>query len=103
MWNANRRVNNDNNYTTYTSYDIVSCIVEFSAMILFALLHSVCGLKASQMNVQHGLIQELWLNKFELDRSNQKICRVKDDLFGLDSLFNDISTFVVYLMPKPSL
>ena len=47
------------------------------------LLHSVYNLKPTQINVQGSLIRELMLND------------------GLVSLFNGISTFLGYLMPKP--
>ena len=45
-----------------------------SALTCCALLHSVCNLKATQMNMQHCLIWELVLYKFELEVTINIVC-----------------------------
>ena len=46
-------------------------IVVIGVLTVCVLLHSMCYLKAAQINVQHSLIWEFMLSKFEY-RSNQK-------------------------------
>ena len=43
-----------------------------TTLIHCALLHSVCNLKAAQMNMQHSLIWELIIIEFEYTKRNQK-------------------------------
>ena len=49
---------------------MLGSIVVVGVLTCPALFHSVGDLKAVQMNVQHSLIQEFMLYKFELDHSN---------------------------------
>ena len=45
------------------------------SVLTCALFHSVCILKATQINVQHSLIQELMLYKFELDHNGAEVTK----------------------------
>ena len=45
---------------------MVGSIVVVGVLTRRALLHTVCDLKAAQMNVQHNLIRKLMTYKFEL-------------------------------------
>ena len=60
---------------------MVGSIVVVGAHICCALLHSVCDLKAAQMNEQRALIREFIFNKFELDHNTaeaiKSICCAK--------------------------
>ena len=64
-------------------YPVISSIVVVGGLRCCALLHSVSDLKATQMNVQHSLIQELLLYKFELGHkateATKNICCAKDE------------------------
>ena len=51
---------------------VFSSIVVVGALTHCALLHSVCDLKAAQMNMQSSLIQELLLYKFKLSYNTVK-------------------------------
>ena len=48
---------------------MVDSIVVVSALTR-ELLHTMCDLKAAQVNVQRGLIREPWLYGFELSLNN---------------------------------
>ena len=51
---------------------MVSGIAVAGAQTCCALLHSVCDLKATRMNVQHSLIQELTLEKDRVQKKKKK-------------------------------
>ncbi len=61
---------------------MVGSIVVVGALTCCALLHSMCDLKVTQMNMQHNLIQELMLYEFELDyitvEATKNICVLPD-------------------------
>ena len=61
--------------------DAVGSIVVVGALTCCALLHSICDLKATQMNVPHSLIQKLMLYKFKLGQNTaettKNICCAK--------------------------
>ena len=62
---------------------MVNRIMVVGALTHCTLLHFMCNLKSSQMNVQYSLIQELRLYKFELGHntteSTKNICCAKDE------------------------
>ena len=86
-------------------------------MVTYALLHYMCDLRAAQMKVQYSLIQELIFYKYEVGynaiKATKNICCAKSEdtldhstitrWFGEVSIFNGISSFESYLIPKPSL
>ena len=41
------------------------------------MVHSMCDLKVTQMNLQHGQIMEFMFYEFELNQVTQNICCVK--------------------------
>ena len=57
--------------------------IKIICVLTCALLHSKCNLKAAQMNVQHSLIRELMVYKFELSHKNvetiKNICCAKGE------------------------
>ena len=60
---------------------VLGSIAVVGVLICCALLHSVCDLKVTQMNMQRSLIREFMLYKFELDPNatevTQNICYTK--------------------------
>ena len=62
---------------------LVDSIEVVGALSRCTLLHSVCNFKATQMNVQHSLIQQPMLYEFKLGRNTteatKNICCARDD------------------------
>ena len=62
---------------------VVGSIVVVSILTCYALLHSMCDLKATQMNMKHSLIQEFIFYEFELDHNAteaiKNTCHAKDE------------------------
>ena len=54
---------------------MVGSIVVVSVLARCEFLHSVCDVKATQMNMQHNLIQELVLYEFELSHNTIKFTK----------------------------
>ena len=73
-------------HVTEAVHAVVGSIVVVSALTRRALLHSMCDLKAAQMNVQGTRTRNLMLYKFEMSynaaEATKNICCVEGEDFA---------------------
>ena len=65
-------------FTVCISYDSIIIVVDsiiVVGVLTHTLLHAMCNVKATQKNMQHSLIQELLVSKFEQDHNAAKTAK----------------------------